>query len=29
MFKELKSYSRNFNMDECKNEAMIYYYYKK
>lgn len=29
MFKELKSYSKNFNMDESKNEAMIFYYYKK
>lgn len=29
MFKELKSYSKNFNMDESKNEVMIFYYYKK
>ena len=29
MFKELKSYSKNFNMDESKNEVMILYYYKK
>lgn len=29
MLKELKSYSKNFNMDESKNEVMIFYYYKK
>ena len=29
MFKELKSYSKNFNMYESKNEVMIFYYYKK
>ena len=29
MFKELKSSSKNFNMDESKNEVMIFYYYKK